>query len=94
VYKVFKYPLQVTNVQNIALPLGAIILTAMEQCGTLCIWAEIDTEMVKQNQNEYRTIYVIGTGHPMPDIELKYINSVSMNHGNLIFHIYEGLSYQ
>jgi hypothetical protein len=87
--KVFKYPLEVTDIQNLSLPEGAIIRTAMEQCGSLCIWAEIDTEMVKQNRNETRTIYVIGTGHPMPDEELRYINSVSMSSGNLIFHIYE-----
>jgi len=35
----WKYPLEITDEQNLMMPEGAEILTAQMQGGTLCLWA-------------------------------------------------------
>lgn len=73
--------------QAVALPAGAQILTVQVQQGQPCLWASVDRE---QKRIEPRTIRIIGTGHPAPDLgELHYIATVQFQGGNLIFHVFE-----
>ena len=91
-YKIFKYPLDVTDVQTLKLPVGATILTAMNQFETICIWAKISTTSYDAKKFRDRTIYIFGTGNPVPNVEMKYINSVALEGGRLIFHVFESLA--
>lgn len=82
---IWKFPINVTDEQQINVPKGARFLTAQFQHGNLCLWAQVDDSAF----TERRTIRVIGTGHPIPDAaSLQYIASVQTMGGNLVFHVF------
>lgn len=82
---IWKYPLIVDNFQFIKLPKDSRILTVQQQQGTLCMWALVDPE---KEREEY-TVWVIGTGHPMPEVKyLHYIDTVQQMNGALVWHIF------
>ena len=81
----WKYPLEITDEQNLMMPEGAEILTAQIQGGTLCLWALVNPAAPKQR----RTIEILGTGNPAPDVERKYISTAQMAGGSLIWHVFE-----
>ena len=85
--RIYKYPLELTDTQFVELPLGAEILTAQMQGDQLCLWAMVNTlpEAIKKN----RRIEIIGTGNPVPTGDLKYISTIQIEGGRLIFHIFE-----
>lgn len=57
---IWKYPLKVTDTQDVMMPEGADILTAQMQGVTLCLWALVNPDAPKQR----REIEVLGTGNP------------------------------
>lgn len=65
----------------------AKILTVNTQGVNLFLWALVDTEY----SDIERTIYIHGTGHEMINPLSKYINTVFMENGKLVFHIFEAL---
>lgn len=83
---IWKYNLVVTDEQSLNLPDKAVILSVQLQHGSLCLWAEVDTN----NTLDRRTILIYGTGHPMSECEMRFINTVQFNSG-LVFHIFEKL---
>jgi len=87
---IWKYILN-PEMLTINIPRGATILTAREQKEEICIWVEVDPN----NMLETRTFEVYGTGHHISSgigVERKYIGSVSLHHGDLIFHVYEKIN--
>lgn len=59
---VWKYPIEITDEQEIEMPSGAIILHAgLDPTGQPCVWAQLDPN----RPLERRKIYVAGTGGPM-----------------------------
>jgi hypothetical protein len=87
---IWKYPLQVTDVQEIELQIGAQILTVMNQREQPCLWVEI---VIGEDdaKSEKRTFRIFGTGEPFPDFEgiRTYVGSFQMRDGLLVFHVYE-----
>lgn len=84
---IYKYPIEVTDFQKVKLPLNAKILTAQTQNGFLCLWAQVEE---KNTTIEERSIEIFGTGHPMTDtLNRKYISTVQMKGGSLVFHVFE-----
>jgi hypothetical protein len=86
---IYKYDLQVTEVQTIELPAGAEILTVQMQHGMPQLWALIDPNELGR---EPVGIVIIGTGHPIDDAAiklLKYINTFQVDDGNFIFHVFQ-----
>jgi hypothetical protein len=73
----------------VKMPTGAKIISIQPQYGIPCIWAEVDTEI----ELTERSVYIIGTGHPMPpildvcDFVGTYQITVTMD-GSLVFHVY------
>lgn len=61
---IYKYQLEITDEQEVALPLGAQILSVQMQNGILCLWAFVDSEAYPIA----RTIRVFGTGNPFPEL--------------------------
>lgn len=60
---IFKYPIEITNIQEVKLPVGfKVIHVGLDPNNTSCIWCEVDTnkELIRQ------TVYVVGTGHKLP----------------------------
>jgi hypothetical protein len=82
---IWKYPLEITDTQNVMMPEGAEILSAQMQGDALCLWALVNPEAPKQR----REIEVLGTGNPAPDAKRRYISTTQMHGGALVWHIFE-----
>lgn len=85
---IYKYPLQVTDLQEVLLPIGAEILTIQVQNEIPCLWALVDPDQIKEIVN----IEIFGTGHPISydiGVSRKYISTFQLNDGQLVFHTFE-----
>lgn len=87
---IYKYPLIVTDEQEISMPLGAEILTVQTQNGIPCLWAKVDTS----RPVDVRGIQMYGTGHPMEsgagEGEVgKYVGTFQLHGGSLVFHVFD-----
>jgi hypothetical protein len=81
--RIWKFRLEITDSQQVKMPEGArVIHVGLDPQGELCMWAEV---MVQNKQTE-RTIYVVGTGHVVSP-NAKYLGSVTMN--PFVWHVYE-----
>lgn len=91
---VYKYNLANKNFSNIctiSAPEGAEFLYAGNQHEEMCVWAEVDTnnEMV-----DYQ-FEIFGTGEEIKidmGVDRKYLNSVMLNSGYYVFHIYQRIN--
>jgi hypothetical protein len=91
---IHKYPIEVTDFQEVEMPMGAKILHVQSQPAPygqpskeqLCLWAEVDPD----NSLVPRRIRVFGTGHDMEhEHQLRYIGSTDMHNHALVWHVYE-----
>jgi hypothetical protein len=80
---VWKYMLQSSS--ELDLPKEAQILSVHEQGDNVCMWVLVDSEAEK----EKRKFVVFGTGHEIPDHPMKFIGTVHIRNGALVFHIFE-----
>lgn len=63
---VWKYPLAVTDVQDVPLHDSARILSVQMQGHTLCLWALVNPSLAHNGQS--RKVRVVGTGHVEDDM--------------------------
>lgn len=82
---IWKFPLAITDIQNVMLPEGAVILSAQSQRDNLCLWALVSPDAPKQR----REIEILGTGNPVPDVKRRYISTTQMLGGDLVWHVFE-----
>lgn len=83
---VYKYPLEIADVQTVHMPRRAVILTVQNQGGKLCLWAELDN----QEKVCERTIEIFGTGHQISAVDNRvYIGTAQQLNGALVWHVYE-----
>lgn len=87
---VWKYSLDITDVQTIEMPEDVEILSVQMQKDTLCMWVFIDPA----KDLILKTFYIIGTGHlidnnAITDIEKQYIGTFQTGSGSLVFHVFE-----
>ena len=87
--RVFKYGLQLADHQEIELPLRAEILSVQVQHGQLMLWALVAEDCM--GFPECRTIRIAGTGHQIVDHNLKFISTIQLHDGGLVFHVFEVL---
>lgn len=85
---IYKYQLHVIGKQTVSVPVGARILTAQDQGGCICLWAECP----QVEDMELREITVVGTGHDDLPSGLRYVATVQI--GVFVWHVYEGSSNQ
>jgi hypothetical protein len=84
---IYKYPIKITDVQTVTLPINAEIISAQMQGDTLCLWAIVNTS---NTDTEGRVIEVVGTGNPMSDgIRRVYIGTTQMQGGSMVWHVFE-----
>lgn len=83
---IFKYPLELTDRQEVNMPFDAKILTVQVQYGVPCIWAIVDTEIKHFHS---RVFDIVGTGNPMRDCNHKYLGTIQLHDGALVFHVFE-----
>lgn len=85
-YAVWKFPLKVTDVQEIEIPYAAELLDAQIQKDQLCLWALCNVN----NDSVKRKIFIKGTGHKIDFSEVgKYVATFQMHDGNLVFHVFD-----
>lgn len=85
---IWKYPLQITDVQEIMMPEQAKILHVEMQGISPCLWVLVDSE----SKQVPRYIRVVGTGNPFPDADqAMYIGSFQMMGDILVWHVFEGV---
>jgi hypothetical protein len=84
---IWKYPLVITDQQEIRMPKGAEIISVQRQGEEICLWA-----LVAAGQEiESRLILIFGTGHPIPDnLPGRFIGTVQHAGGRPVWHIFEG----
>lgn len=84
---IWKFPLKVTDVQTMRIPLPATVLAVQVQGDSVCLWAEVDPGSDKA----LVTILIAGTGNPLPEGKTRYISTFQLSGGALVFHAYESL---
>lgn len=84
---IWKFPLDVTDTQEIDMPSGVSILTVMVQGGVPCLWALVDPDKPTMP----RTIAIYGTGHEVTaDLTVaKYVGSFMLVGGDFVGHVYD-----
>ncbi len=81
---IFKYALAPREAQTIRLPANAKpIAVGFQGALALMLWAEVDSD----SEPEPRTFRIVGTGHELPAVPLRYVGSAIT--GNLVWHVYE-----
>lgn len=79
---VYKYELDLTDVNEITMPMGAEIIHAnIDPHGSPCVWAVVNPE----NKPQRKLIYIRGTGQPLPD---NCIHLSSFRQGPFIWHVF------
>jgi hypothetical protein len=88
---IWKFDLQLTDNQYLAMPKGARILDLQVRKGRPYIWAEVDTEEVTEKR--YFTTYSTGGYIKSEDEEWRrsYIGTFRLEGGHHSFHVYEDI---
>ena len=98
--KIFKYPLRLEDKQTVTLPFEHNVLSVGVQLVNedflgapivgegIMLWAMIDENNYPVHKTVDRTIHIIGTGNSIPNVELKFIGTVQLQKGKLVFHVF------
>lgn len=89
---IWKFPLEVTDVQTVVMPAGAVVLCVQMQRDWPCLWAKVpDPGAVFVDRRQFR---IVGTGHHFADDEVgAYIGTYQRPiDGGLVFHVFEAAS--
>lgn len=70
---------------EVEMPGGAEIISVQTQGNRPMVWAIVDPS----KPIEKRRVFMIATGKPMPEEARKFIGTLQLNDGNLIFHFFE-----
>lgn len=83
---IWKYELEVTDVQRVAMPEGARLLSVQAQGAAPMLWALVDSRAPIAD----RMIGIVGTGNPAPDddVDAVYVGSVMC--GAFVWHVFDG----
>lgn len=83
--QVWKFVLEITDEQTIAMPLGAEILEVGSQFDRLCIWAIVDPDAGRTD----RRFLIAGTGNPIRVRPMRHLGSAVTMNGLLVWHVFE-----
>jgi len=84
---IWKFPLEIKDVQIIRLPINHKILTVQLQNRTPCLWVMVNPEV----SMEEIVIEIIGTGNPIEPGEREYISTFQLFEGELVYHVFKRL---
>ncbi len=82
---VHKYALPVADQFILDIPKGAELLHVDVQHGEPHLWAKVDTS----KRLEPRSFLLAGTGHPLPEIPSRFVGTVLLHGGVVVFHLFE-----
>ena len=72
--------------RRIDMPKGARLLDVQEQHGQPQLWALVNPE---EKELEARSFRAYGTGHPIKGAPGQYVGTFQLDHGGLVFHVFE-----
>lgn len=82
--EIWKFVLEITSRQWVPMPRGAVVISAANQDGSLCIWAMVNPD----HPTVGREFNVIGTGNKVDaDVERVFIDTVLI--GPFVWHVFE-----
>jgi hypothetical protein len=84
--KVWKFELTQSD-NKISLPFISQFLSVKVQNGAICLWALVEDT----NHIVDRRVLLIGTGHPVPEDGVSYIDTVLLHDDSLVLHAFEVL---
>lgn len=84
---IYRYPIAISDNITLMLPKGAQLLTAQVQHGIPRVWALVDPTAPA----EPRRLYVYGTGHPTQSGSQRYLGTMQLSGGMLVFHVFEDM---
>ncbi len=82
---IYKYRIETFGINFVEMPADAEVLCAQLQRGETCLWAKVDTEA----KTEVRSFLLAGTGQPLPDQALHYIDTIQLTESHLVLHLFE-----
>jgi len=83
--KIFKYPIQPIDYQEIEMPIGAQLLSVQLQKGAPVLWAVVNED----NPMTKRCFATRGTGHPIDGQLGSYLGTYQLFAGDIVFHVFE-----
>ncbi|RPD45493.1 hypothetical protein DNI29_19115 [Hymenobacter sediminis] len=83
---IFKYPVNLEDMQVIRLPRFSAPLSIQQQGEALQMWALVDTEQPLQDY----LLHCYGTGHTVAELPIghEFISTVQLAGGGLVFHFF------
>ena len=84
---VYKYILELTDFQTMAIPVGAKIVAIQEQRGHITLWMVVNPDV--RCPVEDREFHIVGTGNGQVNDNDEYIGTVQL--GSLVWHVFEVL---
>lgn len=81
---IWKFPLDVTDVQDVRMPAGAEVLTVQVQYEAPVLWAKVDPG----NAYEPRRVFIHGTGHKVHPDAAHYVGTFQMLGGQFVGHVF------
>lgn len=85
---IWKFELELTDVQHVKMPAGARILSVDRQTfgsrAALMLWALVDPSVPAVN----RKIGIVGTGNPAPSMDTVFVGTVVMP--PFVWHVFDG----
>lgn len=83
---IYKYPIEITDLQKIEMPIGEVLHAGLDPSGTPCIWAAVDTECDRISQE----ILIYGTGNTMPVYPSGRRHVGTFVQGQFVWHVFAG----
>lgn len=85
-FTIWKFPLEMVDIQVVQMPHNSEILCAQMQNDKVCVWARVDNA---ETQPSHKVMfYVHGTGHAATSPTSKYLGTVQMHDGALVYHVF------
>ncbi len=81
---IWKFPFEVDDILEIAMPKGAEVLHVDAQNDQPCIWAMVNSD----EPMEDRRFLLFGTGLVVPHMKIMHLGSFQMRGGRLVFHLF------
>lgn len=81
----WKFPLSLQDVTEVAMPAGARVVTAAGQDGVITVWAAVDP----RRPSEVRRFGVYATGQALPIGPKFHVGTVFIEGGAYVFHVFE-----
>lgn len=86
--RILKYEIVDFGLTGISLPPAAKVLCAQVQRGLIQLWVEVNSNFAGHEKNRWFTVRATGAPY-QPQGDEKYVDTVQLSNGQLVFHVFE-----